>query len=286
MAERLTRRQALQAIAGAAGATWVGLPVVVDGAVPGAADNGASVKKLRLAFVTNNASEFWKAARAGCTKAEEEIPEITVDFKIPANGNTDDQDQILLDLVGHGIDGIAVSPIDPSNQTKVLDRVAKDAFLLTQDSDAPDSKRACYVGTDNVAAGRQAGDLIKKALPDGGKIMAFAGLKVATSAKQRFGGLSESLKGSNVEILGILEDQTDRVRAQQNAQDSLADHPDLAGMVGIWSYNGPAILKAVKDAKKGGKVKIVCFDEEPDTLDGVQAGGIYATIVQQPFEFG
>ena len=37
----------------------------------------------------------------------------------------------------------------------MLNEVAEQALLFTQDSDAPDSKRACYVGTDNVAAGRR-----------------------------------------------------------------------------------------------------------------------------------
>jgi len=42
----------------------------------------------------------------------------------------------------------------------------------------------------------------------------------------------------------------------------------------------------VKEAGKAGKVKIVAFDEEDDTLAGVKSGDIHATIVQQPFEFG
>ena len=48
-------------------------------------------------------------------------------------------------------------------------------------------------------------------------------------------------------------------------------NPDVAGLVGLWSYNGPAILNAVKDAGKVGKVKIVSFDEEDETLTGVKA---------------
>ena len=62
--------------------------------------------------------------------------------------------------------------------------------------------------------------------------------------------------------------------------------PDIAGMVGLWAYNGPTILGAVKDANKVGKVKIVCFDEDDETLNGIKDGAIYATVVQQPYEFG
>jgi ribose transport system substrate-binding protein len=60
----------------------------------------------------------------------------------------------------------------------------------------------------------------------------------------------------------------------------------VAGLVGLWSYNGPAILDAVKTANKVGQIKIVCTDEEDDTLAGVKSGAIYATVVQQPYVFG
>ena len=63
-------------------------------------------------------------------------------------------------------------------------------------------------------------------------------------------------------------------------------HPDLAGMVGIYSYNGPAILSVVRAAGKAGQVKIVCFDADSETMAGVAAGDIYGTVVQKPFEFG
>src|SRR5690349_22973592 len=57
-------------------------------------------------------------------------------------------------------------------------------------------------------------------------------------------------------ILDARTDSTDRVRAKSNAADTLVNQPDIAGMVGLWSYNGPAIVGAVRDAGKTGKVKI------------------------------
>jgi ribose transport system substrate-binding protein len=69
-------------------------------------------------------------------------------------------------------------------------------------------------------------------------------------------------------------------------QDTLVKYPDVAGLVGLWSYNGPAIINAVKEAGKTGSVKIVCFDEEDETLAGVKSGAVFATVVQQPYEFG
>ena len=168
----------------------------------------------------------------------------------------------------------------------MLNDAAKQALLVTQDSDAPNSDRACYVGTDNVAAGRQAGELIKKALPDGGKIMIFVGTLDAQNARERYSGIKEVLAGTNIEIIDVRTDDTDRVRAKANVLDSIVRYPDIACLVGLWCYNGPAILNAVKDSDKVGKIKIVCFDEEDETLAGVKDGAIFATVVQQPYEFG
>jgi len=251
----------------------------------GAAGAGGGGKH-KLAFVTNNASDFWTIARKGVEKAQHDIPGIEVEFRIPADGTAAEQQRVVDDLLAKGIHGFAISPVDPANQTPMLNRAASQALVFTQDSDAPNSNRVCYVGTDNVAAGRQAGQLVKEALPNGGKIMVFVGVLDAANAQQRYQGLKEALQGSNVSIIDVRTDNTDRVRAKSNAADTLVNNPDIAGMVGLWSYNGPAILSAVKEANKVGKVQIVAFDEEDPTLEGIKEGAIYATVVQQPFEFG
>ena len=221
------------------------------------AGNSAAGTKHRLAFVTNNASDFWIIARKGTEKAVKDIPNIEVEFRIPSDGTAAEQQRVVDDLLAKGIQGIAISPVDPANQTPMLNRAASQTLVVTQDSDAPNSNRVCYIGTDNVEAGRQAGQLVK-----------------------------EALAGSNVSIIDVRTDNTDRVRAKSNASDTLVNFPDIAGMVGLWSYNGPAILSAVREANKTDKVKIIAFDEEDETLTGIKNGAIFATVVQQPFEFG
>jgi ribose transport system substrate-binding protein len=243
-------------------------------------------KKLRLAFVTNNSSDFWTIARRGTEKADNELDNVEVEFRINPDDTAAGQQRVVDDLLAKGIDGIAISPVDPKNQVQMINAAASKALVITQDSDATDSNRTCYIGTDNVEAGRQAGRLIKEALPDGGNIMIFVGILDAQNARERRGGIEEVLKGSNIKILDTRTDNADRVAAKKNAADTLVKYPDISALVGLWSYNGPAILSAVKDAGKVGKVKIIAFDEEDPTLAGIKEGAIYATVVQQPFEFG
>src|SRR5829696_104429 len=136
-----------------------------------------------LAFVTNNASDFWTIARRGTERADTERADITVEFRL-GDGTAAGQKRIVEDLLAKGVDGIAISPVDPANQTAMLDDAAQKTLVFTHDSDAPGSKRECYVGTDNVAAGRQAGELIKTVLPQGGKIMLFVGQIDARNAQE------------------------------------------------------------------------------------------------------
>jgi ribose transport system substrate-binding protein len=249
-------------------------------------DNSGGSKELKLAFVTNNNSDFWTIARKGVEKADSELADVSAEFKITSDGSAAEQKRIIDDLLTRGVNGFAISPVDPTNQTGLINDAAKKALIFTQDSDAPDSDRACYVGTDNIAAGRQAGNLIKEVLPQGGKIMLFVGSLDARNAHERIQGIKEVLKDSKVQIIDIRTDDTDSARAKANAADTIVKYADVKALVGLWSYNGPAILSAVKDAKKVGQIKIISFDEAEDTLAGIREGAIYATVVQQPFEFG
>jgi ribose transport system substrate-binding protein len=247
---------------------------------------GASGKRLRLAFVTNNPSDYWTIARKGTEKAVQELGNVDLEFRMPGDGSAAEQRRIVDDLLAKGIDGMAISPVDPTNQTQMINDAASKVLVITQDSDAPESQRAAYIGTNNREAGRQAGELVKQALPQGGKIMVFVGKADAQNARERFEGMKEALAGSNIQVLDLRTDDTARERAKANAADTLVRYPEVAAMVGLWAYNGPAILSAVRDAGKVGQVKIIAFDEEDDTLKGIQEGAIEGTVVQQPYEFG
>ena len=241
--------------------------------------------KVKVAFVTNNTSDFWAIAEVGTKKAAEELG-CEVLFRRPATGTAQEQQQIMEDLIVNRVSGIAVSPNDPQNWTETLNGFAQQVNLITQDSDAPESDRLCYLGTNNYDAGKAAGELIKKVLPDGGKIMLFVGRADAQNAQDRQKGIADTLAGSNITILGTRTDETDRAKAIANVQDTLVSNPDVACLVGLWSYNGPAILNGVRDSGKLGQVKIVAFDEEDETLQGIIDSHIEGTIVQQPYEFG
>lgn len=251
----------------------------------GGGNNGADDGKVRLAFVTNMSADFWTYANAGAQKAVEELGDVAVEFKV-GDGTPAKQREICEALLVRGVKGIAISPVNPGGQKEMLNEWAGKCAVITVDSDAPDSDRRFYMGTDNVAAGRQAGELLKEALPNGGKVMAFVGFGDQQNAVERFQGLKEAVAGTKIEILDLRTDEGNMGKARSNAEDTLTKYPDIAGMVGLFAYNPPAILEAVREKGAAGKIKIVGFDEDPRTLKAIDAGEIHGTVVQQPYEFG
>ncbi len=242
--------------------------------------------KKTLAFVVNGASDFWKSAEAGVKKAQGELPNYTLVLKYPEQSAAAIQQRLMDDLVAAGVAGIMVSAVDPKHQTEGLDKVASQTLLFTTDSDAPQSKRIAYIGSSNVDAGKQAGSMMLKALPNGGKCIGFVGLLEADNARERIEGIKDAIAGSKVELVDVRGDDIDQTRAKRNVEDALAKTPDIDCMVGIYSYNTPRIYEAVKEAGKLGSIKIIGFDGDPITLGGVKEGTIVGTVVQQPYEWG
>jgi len=251
-----------------------------------ATTNAAPPQKIvKIAFVTNNASEFWKIAAAGVRKYEAE-GKVQVDIKMPPNGTTAEQNQILEDLASQGYDAIAVSAIAPNDQVPVLNRVAEKSKLITFDSDAPKSNRLLYIGTNNYEAGKALGGEIVKMLPNGGKMAVFVGTLSADNAIQRLKGIQDAIAGHKIDIVDKREDQTDRAKARSNVEDIVNAHKELNLVAGLWSYNGPAIAAVLNASGKKGKVLGAVFDEEEETLKAIADDTIQVTVVQKPFQFG
>lgn len=266
----------------------------------------AGHEPIYLAFVSNNAHEFWNIAERGAMKAGADLG-ARVEFRRPQRGTAAEQKQIVEDLLAKGVQGIAISPNDAVNQADFFNRdVASKVPLICSDSDLPEgSKRLCYVGTDNFAAGRAAGELVKKALPNGGAVMIFVGKLDVRNAVERRAGVVAALAGVDrfeeahrlasgsyplrlgpYTVLGVMTDDAKKEKCKANAEDALTRYPQIACMVGLWEYNPPAILAAVSEARLLGQVRIVGFDENEETLQGIVDGHIAGTVVQNPYEFG
>ena len=96
---------------------WIIFTVVFGLLIGLAACSRGGEKKLKLAFITNNASDFWTIARKGVEQAGRELPNVETEFKIPGEGSAAEQKRIVDDLLAKGIDGMS----DPTNVRAVDD---------------------------------------------------------------------------------------------------------------------------------------------------------------------
>ncbi|MCA9211620.1 MAG: sugar-binding protein [Planctomycetales bacterium] len=258
--------------------------------------------RVSIAFVTNQIASFWRIAEVGCKDAGKDL-DVDVRVVMPPTATAVEQKRLVEDLIVGGIDGIAISPIDAENQIELLNQWAAQMPLITQDSDAPASDRRMYIGMDNYLAGRMCGELVLKAIPDGGNVMLTIGRLEQDNAKRRRQGVidvllgrsempddydpvGQELKGDKYTIIDTLTDQGDENVAKRKAEDAITTYPELNAMVGLFAYNPPACLQAVKSQGKVGQIQVIGFDEDDVTLQGIKDGHCIGTVVQNPYEYG
>jgi ribose transport system substrate-binding protein len=247
--------------------------------------NEVASAKPRFAFVVNVPTDrFWDIAYAGCLQAASE-EDVIVEFHAPNESTAQQQKQIVEALMSRDIDGMAISPLNPESLSLVLNQAADMFPIICQDSDAATSGRICYIGTDNVALGRKLGELMKQALPDGGKVALFVGQLDVANARERQQGVLEALAGSNIHVIGTFTDGAQPAEAKRVVTDVLAKTPDLKGIIGLWGYNAPQAVNALEQIP-GRDVKVVGSDESIETMRAIKSGREFGSIAQQPFEFG
>ena len=167
-----------------------------------------------------------------------------------------------------------------------------------------------YIGMDNYAGGRACGELVVKAVPDGGSVLLAIGRLEQDNSKYRRQGVIDVLLGrdrtaayykeqpdawdpTDGEIIGdkytivaTLTDQGKSEIALSKAEDALNTYTDLNAMVGLFEYNPPAIYQALKKANKVGEIALVGFDENDVTLQAIKDGDCIGTVVQNPYMYG
>ena len=257
---------------------------------------------LKLALVTYHQGPFFDPVIRGAQDAAQESNvELTV---IRSEQDVDAQSKHVRGLLDKRVDGIAISPINPASQASVLDEAAGKTALITFDSDAPQSKRRLFVGTDDYAAGQAAGQEVREAIPDGGQVIISARSVEMINGRDRRQGLIDDLldrsfkydrtpdpvnaelKGPKYSIVATLLDNGDRELSVKLLTEALKKHPDVKCIVGLFTNNGPNAVKAIAQAGKTGEIKVVGFDESDETQAMIEAGTIHSSILQDQYRCG
>ena len=251
----------------------------------------------KVVFVTGGSGPYWQLTVNGA-KAAARRNLVDLRVEMPADDESIEQQAAILEkLDPKAVDGVALSPLDGEGQTPLINKLIEDTFVVTFDSDAPGSKRLSYVGTGNFTAGRQCARLVSEALPEGGKVAVLLANLTKENLIDRKGGFQERMAqyaddveagatGPKYEVVDYLVDNGDSEKCVANIRETLEKYPDLACFVGMNARHGPILVRTLKELDKLGQVRLVTFDMEDETLQGIADGHIFATIAQDPYQFG
>ncbi len=230
------------------------------------------------------------AARTGANDAAKELGkqlnvEIKIDWQTPTSEDAQKQADYMERLVASGADGVAVSCSDAKTLTLAINAaVDKGVPVVCFDSDAPESKRFAYYGTDDFACGRQVGTELAKAMGEKGVVAILAGNQTAPNLQKRVAGVKEELKKfPNIKI-------KDTYYHKETAQDAVAKleevqrtNPDVSGwaMVGGWPLFTDNALNNI-----AGKAKVVAVDALRQQLVYVKNGQVEVLLGQKVYEWG
>jgi ribose transport system substrate-binding protein len=250
--------------------------------------------KKRIIILTNGNSPYWDACAKGADDAAHELKfeEAGYVFQIERNDFKDKGQIDKLKSYASAVDIAAVGiSVTDENNPAIADAMKslRDAGIqvITIDSDVNREKhgdaRRAYVGTDNVIAGRELGKAAK-ALVGKGDYMAFVGLKGASNAQGRIKGFDE---GAGLTRAQYLEDNGPD-KAKETVRNILTTNLDTLPtlLLGIWSYNTPAIVETLDNLERQGKVTVVGFDAEPNSLKYMGEEKVDALLVQNPYQMG
>jgi ribose transport system substrate-binding protein len=251
---------------------------------------GKDLSKVNIAMVVNVAADYWKAGQVGFLKGCSDlgIASSKCTFFAPPTGKLTEQSSELETLHSQGITGYSISAIDPTSAAGTIHKdVSSGIDVLAIDSPLPGTDAASlYLGTPNETAGFQAGTAMKQVLKGKGKVAILVGSLTAANATQRIQGFENALKGTGITVAQKVNDNLSASTATSDAETILANNPDVNGLYGVYSYDGPALAQAVQSAGKTSSVHIVSDDSDAQTLQFIQSGVISGAVVQMPYQQG
>jgi ribose transport system substrate-binding protein len=244
-------------------------------------------QNLRFAVIGKSVHPYWSEVELGVKAAAAKF-RCEAEFFVPQKEDAGQQKARIESFLASGVQGLAFAASDPSSLNTLVKRTVKKGIpCIALDTDAPDSGRLAYIGTDNKTAGKIAGETLVKLLGGKGKVAICTGSLTALNSRERIEGFKQALKAApGIVIVDTYNDNEDATQAVTLAERALLTHPDLNAFYGVYAFNGPAAAKAVKSARKAGKVKIVCFDATPEHIQYLQGGVISALLAQRPYMMG
>lgn len=260
------------------------------GATSSAGGGGAKKAYVFGVIAKSQSNPVFQAARTGAEDAARELSKelgtsITIDWRTPINEDAQQQAQYLEQLVGQGVDGIAISASDAKLlETAINDAVDRGVEVCCFDSDVPASKRFAYYGIDDVEAGRTEMKILAQEMGGTGVVAILAGNQNAPNLQARVRGVKEVIDATpGLTLKDVYYHAETAPDAAAKVQQVQAANPDITGwaMVGGWPLFTDDALDGVYQS-----AKVVAVDHLPQELNYVREGQVQALVGQDCYGWG
>lgn len=232
---------------------------------------------------SNTKVSYWQNAFAGLSRAAAEL-KVKAEMAGPDTYDPKAEHTEFQRIAAQKPAGILVSAADANIMTPDIDAALNAGIpVITIDSDAPQSKRLLFVGTDNYNAGMLGGKLVAKLLNGKGNLVVFT-MPEQPNLKDRLHGYQDALAETpGIKITQVVDIKGEPTVAFDTTESLLDSKNKIDGFVCLESIACPEVGDMVNRKHLDGKVVIVAMDTDPRTIDWIQKGVISATIAQKPY---
>jgi len=227
--------------------------------------------------------EYWQEAGAGFNDAARGLG-VKADFQGPTSRSPEEELKVFKEAVAQHPTGILVSPARPELFNDAINEaIAAGIPVITMDTDAPDSKRVLYIGTDNRQAGMESGRQIAKLMNGQGQLVVVT-VPGQLNVEERLRGAQEVFaKYPGIKIAHTLDDQGDPIKANEVVGELIKNNEKVDGILCLEASGGPGAGEILFRFDLYGKIPVVAMDTNPETLDFIERKMISLTIGQKPY---
>ncbi|MEH6991850.1 sugar-binding protein [Neobacillus drentensis] len=231
-------------------------------------------------------NDYWRLVEEGAQKAAEEHG-VLLEYAGPKQANIDEHLKTIEMSMASKVDGIITQGLSDEQFTPLINRVVEKLPVITIDTDAANSNRMAYIGTDNYYSGFLAGKALIEDTNGQANVAIITGSFYANHQQQRVQGFRDAVETeAGIKIITVEESEISRVRAAEKAYQILMDYPEVNAFYGTSALDAIGIAQVVDKFREQDQVYIIGFDTLPETLKYITKGTIKATVVQEPFEMG
>jgi ribose transport system substrate-binding protein len=261
-----------------------------------ASNKALSDNTLTIAWIPKAlGNPVFETGKVGAEAKAKELTEkgpykVEIVYTASVNSDIAEQARVVEDTISKGVDAIGISCNEPTGCEAPINKAVEAGIpVMTWDSDSPNSQRFTYLGVDNVEGGKAAAELLKTALPDGGKVALLTGVPGAANLEARITGFKEGIQGTKLEIVTTVACNDDINTGVQVVEETMQKYPDLKGwfFVGLWPlFAEEGSMPLWEAASKAGTLKTVSFDTLAIELPYVKSGLIYGLVGQKYYGWG